>query len=159
MSHPVCHADFMKTFSGIFGIVVGIPLLFVFWPVGLIFLVLGFRDLNAADAENCVLYSIPEKIRCMEFGPSGPPWADEEHPIPCEAGTIFSSAIRSINEWGAAAPDVRVSGTVRRTCPESARPACVEVVLHSGETHTFTGPDADRLRTWFAKCPEVGSSQ
>lgn len=142
-----------KYFSGLFFLLTVI-FVFLFWPLAVCTFLLALIGLTGVDACNRretdgVIYSIPQQGRRMDFGPEGPPWADQEPPITIGECTIFASAIRSITEWEAMGPDIEVTGGVRKARPDTARSACIEVILHTGDHFPATGPVAERLRKWF----------
>jgi len=141
----------LNTFFGWAGILLGVIFLCAFWPLGLVFIIMGIFCLAAAENENYTRIPIARQGRTMDFGPGGPPWGDREPTIPSGDRTIFASAIRSICEWGPTGPEVEERGSKRREIPGTARPASIAVTLHSGESYAVTGAAAERLRKWFDK--------
>lgn len=144
---------FWRYFSGLF-FLLSVFFVFLFWPLSVFTFLLALIGLTGIDACNRwetdgVIYPIPHQGRRMDFGPEGPPWADQEPPVTIGERTIFAGAIRSITEWEAMGPDIEVTGGVRKARPNTARPACVEVILHTGDHFQATGPVAERLRKWF----------
>lgn len=140
---------FLNNLFGWGGIFLGLALLCVFWPAGLAFLVIGWLCLKDAAKEEYWSIAIPRKGRSMDFGPEGVFWAHDMPPILLGDLTIFPSAIRSMCEWGATGPEFDVRGSSRKERPKTAQSACIEIILHSGETHRVTGECAKQLRIWF----------
>lgn len=125
----------------------------LFWPVGLAFLIGALAALaHAKDLERAADYiehSQRPRGRSLDFGPTGPPWGDNEKPLILGKQTIFASSIRSICEWGAAGPDLRIRNGAQIQLPGTEKEPLVTITLHSGDQYDATGENAGRLGTWF----------
>jgi len=142
----------MVALNSIFGwtlILLGLFFLCAYWPVGLTLFILGIICLVGSQMNDGTIIPVAKQGRMMEFGPGGPPWAEQEPPIPCGDRTIYASAIRSICEWGPTGPEIEVLGGIRRTSLGTARSACIVITLHSGDCYAVTGPTEERLRKWI----------
>jgi hypothetical protein len=138
--------------NSIFGwtsILLGLFFLCLYWPVGLTLFVAGVICLVASHVNDGTIIPVAQQGRTMEFGPGEPPWAEQEAPILCGDHTIFASAIQSVCEWGPTGPQIDVHGGIRKTRPGTARPACIVIPLHSGDSHAVTGATEERLRRWY----------